>query len=173
MPEDASKTNRRLGWLLWWLIDPTDLHHQVDEYDRLSLFKAIRGQAALCLLLSVAMTTVFILLKLLGPSAYVDVVIMGVLALFIYFGHRWAMIAAMVLWTIEKGVLLTGEFRIAGSSGGATPFVQILWWAIYMHAFYFAFRVEQARRKKAQSENTLPAGPLAHDPNENRGTSVQ
>jgi hypothetical protein len=72
---------------------------------------------------------------------------MGVLSLFINLGHRWAMIGAMVLWTLEKTfVVLVG----LGPAHRGAPLVvgQLIWWCIYMHAFYFALRIEQQRRAR-------------------------
>jgi hypothetical protein len=47
----------------------------------------------------------------------------------------------MILWTLEKGFMLVG-----GVTAGRAPIVQIIWWAIYMGAFFQGNRIEQARK---------------------------
>lgn len=61
------------------------------------------------------------------------------LALFICKGHRWAMVAMMLLWTLEKGSQLF-------AAGGRSPFAVVIWWLLFVGSFYQAFLVEQARR---------------------------
>ena len=51
------------------------------------------------------------------------------------------MICAMIFWTGEK------VYAIATSSG-TTPIVNIIWWAVYMSAFWLAFKIELERNKK-------------------------
>ena len=152
-PTRVTSTNTSLwDWLLWWRVDPGALERQVLEYHTLKLWQSMRGISVLCLGLSIAMTCLFAFLSVLGfnASAFIDAALMAVWAVFIYFGHRWAMAAAMVLWTIEKVLPIVDEFG-AHQFVGTNIFTQLLWWAAYMHAFYFAFRIEQQRRvqKKA------------------------
>jgi hypothetical protein len=69
--------------------------------------------------------------------------------------ERWAPLAAMVLWTLQKlmpaVVGLQGAahrgFLSRGPHGGELV-VQLLWWCIFMHVFNRAFRVEQERRTR-------------------------
>jgi len=137
-------------WLAWWLIDQAQLEKQVAQYDTLRFFSAIRGQAAFCLLLSVALTAVFVSFGITPASASLDAGLMAVLAAFIYFGHRWAMITVMVLWTADKALSFIDVLNGPGSLAVRSA-IQVIWWCIYMHAFYFAFRVEQERRNLATS----------------------
>ncbi|MBL6853765.1 MAG: hypothetical protein ISS15_17940 [Alphaproteobacteria bacterium] len=136
------KRNASYDWLLWWRVDQDELDRQVYEYKTLRLWQSMRGISFLCLLLSATITVLFAAFNFAGVDAYafVDAGLMLGCGLFIHFGHRWAMIAAMLLWTLEKvmGVV---------STGGAGIIVQLIWWAAYMHAFFFAFRVEQTRRR--------------------------
>lgn len=139
-PKPARSTT--FDWLLWWRIDEDQLDRQVREYRTLRFWQSMRGISALCLLFSAVVTLLLVQFGAgqIDASAYVDVGLMAGCAVFIFFGHRWAMIAAMLLWTLEKGFGLV-------SSGGGGLFLQIIWWAAYMHAFFFAFRVEQTRRR--------------------------
>ena len=155
MPE-ATKTPRRnaLAWIAWWMVDQSELDQQAMNYGTLGLFRSARGVAALFLLLSSAITAALTYFTHADPTGYIDVALFLVLAMFIYLGHRWAMIAAMLLWTFEKIFV-----AIEGFNGmTASPVIQILWWCIYMHAFYVAFRVEQRRRAlKSQSPSPTAA----------------
>lgn len=134
-------------WLLWWVIDPAELNTEITKYPSRSIFKTARGVSAACLLLSVVITLGLAALKMIPADAIFDAVISLVLALFVYLGHRWAMLAAMAWWTLEKVTSLFGGLSIA--TGGLVV-TQVIWWCVYMHAFWLAFRVEQARRKQIQ-----------------------
>ena len=151
MSDDGSVWKKPgLDWILWWRIDQTELDSQVEQYDSLRFTRSMRGASVLCLGFSIAITVGFIVLGWLDLAAYVDVGLMGLLALFIYLGHRWAMLLAMVLWTLEKIMTLVGGFGPHQVGGGAVV-SQLIWWCVYMHAFYFAFRIEQKRRAIAKA----------------------
>jgi hypothetical protein len=137
---EGGKKRSGVNWFLWWKTDPEELARQAAEYHSLTLFKTARGVALGCILFSMAVTGLLVFFGIVGWDALIDLVIWIVLALFIYLGHRWAMIAAMVFWTLEK---------ILGIVDGppASIVMQLIWWCVFMHAFYVAFRVEQERRK--------------------------
>jgi hypothetical protein len=153
MAEQAAPPKRRMGWewLLWWQTPPDELKRQVEYYDTLTFLQSMRGISVALLSFAIATTLLFLAAGAGGVDVYslFDVALMAICATFIWLGHRWAMIAAMVLWTLEKVSMLAD-----GLSGGnpASIITQPLWWAVYLHAFYFAFRVEQERRK-------MPAAP--------------
>jgi hypothetical protein len=150
--DNQPKKKNRFAWLLWWQIEPEELDKQVSQYNDLKFFRSVRGQAVACLAFSIAVTCVLVYSGVMDSSAFIDAGIMAVLAIFIYLGHRWAMILAMVLWTIEKG------FAVMDSPGRLV--MHVIWWCIYMHAFYFSFRVEQERMKRPAA----PAPALNVDP---------
>jgi hypothetical protein len=135
------KKNNGINWILWWQVDQEELKRQVAEYKKLGITKSARGVAALCLLVSVIITTILIVANFLGAEAFLDVFLLSVLAFFMYKGHKWAMIGAMILWTLEKLYMLL----VTGSNN---PVIAFFWWSAYMHAFWTAFKVEQAREKK-------------------------
>jgi hypothetical protein len=142
----SSKPQRKWQWLLWWRTDQEEIQDQVDKYETLGWFESARKLSVVCLLISVIVTIAMVALKVAATGAYFDAALFLILAAFIYRRHRWAMVAAMGLWTIEKAVTAIaglGTFSIPGISF----FFSILWWAAYMHAFYLAFRVEQERRR--------------------------
>jgi uncharacterized membrane protein len=158
MPEgDAARRKLNWDWLLWWRIDQAELDKQVTEYDDLSFLQSMRGISVVCLAVSLSITAALAGFGALGldASAYIDSAIMAVLALFIYFGHRWANISAMVLWTAEKVLTLVDGLGPTHVGSGLF-FGQFLWWAAYMHAFYFSFRIEQKRRTVARAAPAQP-----------------
>ena len=147
MPAEEFETKKRSNWFTWWRIDPEELQRQVSQYDTLKLYQSARGLSVLFLLLSATITAILTGIKLSGfdDINYVDAAISVFLAIFILLGHRWAMLVAMVFWTIEKGNQIFTVF----DSSRPQPFnviIAVVWWAVYMHAFYLAFRTEQARR---------------------------
>jgi len=147
-----AKRSKAWNWVLWWMIDEGELEEQVAEYSDLPIYVAARGLSLLLLLFSATMTVAAIYFLQLEPIGLVDAALMSVLGLLIYFGHRWAMILVMLLWTLEKAMMII-EPVLSGTVGStmSNPVTQIFWWAIYMHAFYLAFRVEQERRKRLTS----------------------
>ena len=145
------KTRSKANWILWWRVDDENLQDQITHYDTLGWFTSARKLSVVCLLFSATMTTLFILAGTLGMEAVADIVIMAVLAAFIYRGHRWAMVAAMVFWTLEKFLTTLGPLGAGKPPNVVGLPISLLWWAGYMHAFFLAFRVERERRKLAAS----------------------
>jgi hypothetical protein len=125
-------------WLLWWKIEPDELQRQVREYDSLNMIKSARGLSAVLLTLSAIVTIIFVCVGWTGPWSVLDAVLFIGLGAFIYRGHRWAMICAMVFWTLEKagGLYVKPQYAL----------MSIVWWTIYMQAFYLAYRVEKERQ---------------------------
>lgn len=139
----AAKPKRSfLSGLAWWREDPVEIQRQVTEYKSLKLWQSARGISLLFCAFSVVVTV--LLRNAIGLSVgtvIFEVVIWGSLGLLMLRGQKWAFMAGVVLWTLEKGVALVDGF----SSGGA-PIVQVIWWAAYLNAFMLGFRVEKARR---------------------------
>ena len=163
MPDSTLKPKKSSwSWLLWWQIDPAGLNEQVEKYGSLTLFKSARGQSVLCLAFSAVLTAIVVVTAVIptfDSYVYLDAALFAILAAFIYFGHRWAMLAAMVLWTFEKGVAVVTPITIGGRSVAPIFLTQFIWWAVYMHAFYFAFRVEQEKRKRSAVAITSQLSP--------------
>lgn len=135
-------------WFLWWQVDPDEIDDQAKEYEELNLFQSARGVAVLCLALSIAITWGLIWVGWRGVNAWslLDIAVMVVLGLFIWRGHRWAMLGAMLFWTIEK--IVSVQNLIEDKPANAVSFVIVLiWWCFYMHAFWTAYRVERRRRQ--------------------------
>lgn len=138
-------------WLLWWRVHPSVLSYQTLNYGSLSWYKSYRGISAILLLASAALTIILALFRDLW--SLVDVAIFVFLAVQILRGRRWAMIVAMVVWTLEKlglgaeGLLGADPARAAGS-----VISNLLFWVTYMHAFFVAYRVEKERRSPTTAE---------------------
>jgi len=148
MAEEKKRNRKRaFEWVLWWKINPAELDDQVARYDTMGFIHSARGMSVACLLFSIVVTSAFVYFHISDPASLIDAAMFAILALFISLGHRWAMIAAMLLWTLEKGSVI-----VEGVSGAHTNVVvQIIWWCIYMHAFYLTFRVEQKRKSLARA----------------------
>lgn len=124
-----------------WKISEEDMKTQVENYDKLKITESYRGISALLILGSMILTAVLAKLDVVSFDAVYGAIIYLPLAFFIWKGHRWAMIAMVVLWTVEKG------YQVYESAGVSSPIVPIIWWAIFMGYFVNAFRVEIARKK--------------------------
>lgn len=154
MAEDfATKRKFSRNWLLWWVIDPTELEMQVAQYTTLKFYKSARGISLLCTLISASITILLIAFKAVPIDGLFDLVVLALFGLFIYLGHRWASVAAMLLWTLEKVVVIIGG--LGASSPNAGLFIgQAIWWCIFMHAFYLSFRVEHRRKSLTKTPDT-------------------
>lgn len=137
------KIKRAFGWLLWWQVDKNELREQLEGYKTLKITKSAKGISLLFLLLSAVATTAFILFFNWDSWAYFDVFLFLLLGFFIYRGHKWAMVAAMIFWTFEK------LFLLFDNTLSFNPALSLIWWAVYMHAFYLAFQVERLRSRRA------------------------
>jgi len=151
VPADTKRPRgkSRWHWLLWWQIDQAELATQVAEYDGLGFLASARKLSVLLLMLSSVANLILIAAGVFDKWTYLDIALFTSLAIFIFFGHRWAMISAMVLWTIEKGGSI---YNITQSSAprGVSLVMPVIFWAVYMHAFYLAFRVETQRSRPEQ-----------------------
>lgn len=144
---EGPKGKRALNWILWWQTDPAEIDEQARLYDTIGFWNSWRGWAVLCLAFSALVTLLMVAVRAASLDSLVDVAIMAVLGLFIYLGHRWAMIGAMIVWTIEKVFIIAMNPYMVVTS--------LIWWALFMHVFYSAFRVEQRRRSAAVIEPAI------------------
>ena len=142
--EKKKKSSSFLRWFLWWQLDPAELDKQITGYQSLKITQSARGQSLLFLIFSASVTTIFILFSNWGGASFVEVIVSLLLGYFIYRGHQWAMIGAMIFWSLEK-LYQSYEGLFSGSSSWV---VHVIWWAFYMHAFYLAFNVERLRTQK-------------------------
>ncbi len=135
---------KRANWFFWWQVDSWELRRQVADYSRLSLTQSARGQSLICMLVTAGLTVVAALLT--GhPAMIVDGVVAVILGLCMLGANRWSKIAAMAYWTLEKLVGVIAA--LFGPTHGFFSLGQVLFWAVFMHFFYMAYRVEQERRR--------------------------
>jgi hypothetical protein len=143
---DLAKGSRASSgnWLLWWRIGAGELRDQVKNYDKLKIYQSARGISLLLFVGAAALTVLFTELINHNRLSYIDAACFVFLGIFIYLGHRWAMMAGMVLWTLEKALQLAAMVM---TRRFANPVTALLFWALFMHAMFLAYRVEQERRK--------------------------
>jgi hypothetical protein len=130
-----------LNWLLWWRVSDEDVETQVKNYDVLTMFQSARGLSMVLLLAAALVMSFVIFFGASDAIDYIDVGIFGILAVLIYEGYRWAMLAAMVAWTIEK------LLAVLSPSSVMMVVLAVVWWTVYMRVFYLALRTERARAR--------------------------
>lgn len=146
-----SSTTRMLQWILWWQVDQDELRKQVDEYQTLKVWRSARGFSLLLLIFPAVIIPIgIIFFNLLPTAAFVSIFICLLLGNFIYRGHQWAMIGAMLFWSWDKGWQIYEKLQ-SGSNLGSIWF-GLIWWGLYMNAFYYAFRVERLRNEELKEK---------------------
>jgi predicted membrane protein len=141
---------KNLGYINWfnWKLEEKELKNQIENYNTLGFLKSLRKLSFALIIFSIIITLIFIAVGSLQTDAFVDVFIWAILAIFVYRGQKWAIIGAIILWTLEKGFQLYGFVEGGNSS---TLLLPILWWAIYMDVFWKTYRVEQERKRQITS----------------------
>jgi hypothetical protein len=127
-----------------WTLAGEDLKNQVENYRTLEITKSYRGKSVLIV---AALLSFSLLLSLFGVYASTEEILSGLIVyipvlIFAYRGHRWAIVALMVLWTAEKG------YQLITGGGSILP---VIVWLVVMPYFVKALKVENERRKKQVS----------------------
>ena len=136
------KLNRGVNWVLWWRLDQDELDRQVAEYDVLGITHSARKLSFCLLFFSAVITAALVYALGLRMWGYVDAALLAGLGYLTYRGQRWAILAAMVVWTIQELALV---FAPTSAAIHVSAVVSLIWWAIYMHALFMAWCVENAR----------------------------
>ena len=137
---EKKKAKSLFSSLAWWNIEQEEIDKQLAGYESLRVWQSVRGLSALLCAFSVGVTILLgSSMNLSGDAIATEAGIWSILGIFMYRGHRWAFVVGMVLWTFEKAAMAFG------GSNGAAPIVQVIWWAIYMNAFFMGFIVEKRR----------------------------
>lgn len=131
-----------------------EFENQLVNYYTLGITKSKKGQATLFVLGSVLITFTFAYFNvvnfddiILGAFAYL------IFALFIYKGHRWAMIGAMIMWTADK------VYQIS-TMNVTSPISIFFWWIALMIPLYNAVKIENERIKRnIKNIEILPTEP--------------
>jgi len=136
---DAAKPKRPFwSTFFWWRIDVDELNKQVEQYATLNVFKSVRGASLLLCLLTVAVTMLASrFLGIMTSEAAIEAFIWTSIGVGMYLGSRWAFVAGMVLWTLEKGYFI--------ATSGRVTVVHVLFWVFYMRVFYLGYHVEKER----------------------------
>jgi uncharacterized membrane protein len=145
-----------LNWLLWWRVSDEEIESQVRNYHALTMFQSARGLSMVLLLAAALVMSFVIFFGASDAIGYIDVGIFAILAVLIYEGYRWAILAAMIAWTIEK--LLS----VLSPSGVMMVVLAVVWWTVYMRVFYLALCTERRRMMRTidRSPNADPANPF-------------
>jgi len=149
VPKKSYKLNI-LHLFLWWKIDNKEIDAQIEGYDVLKLLSA-RGISFLLIIFSTLATIILTVFFNNDNSNHIDILVLLLLILgyFVYKGHQWSMIFAMILWSIDKFYLtFAGLQDVLHTNIPGGPFVHLIWWSIYMHFFYLSLKVEQQRQKR-------------------------
>jgi hypothetical protein len=139
MERETSKKRNNYSWK----ITDDDLKNQVENYDTLKITQSYRGQSVLFFSTLLAISTIgSFFVEYISTEEMVGTLIIYVpILIFSYRGHRWAIIAFMILWTIDK---------VAQFINGESSFLIAILWMLIMPLFYKALKVENERRKLAK-----------------------
>lgn len=118
-----------------WIPSNEELVSEAENYNSLGFFSKSKNQLIVFILLICALT--FFAMNLSGASGY-GIVFNLLVAVFIYFNHRWAIVLFALMYVGDKVVLI---------SMGASPGSQIIFGAIAVLLAYSAFKVATELKK--------------------------
>lgn len=128
-----------------WKMDEKELKNQVINYDTLSFFRKARGLVTAVIIFSILMNLLFLFSGSITKLGWIDIILMTILAIFIYQGSGFANIIMMIYFTISKILQVINSI----SNGQTTSVIlAIVFWPIFMMVFWQAYQVEKARREK-------------------------
>ena len=159
MKDETKKENKpaRFHLFAWWKLSQDELEDQIRNYETLKFYKTARGISIGCLLFSSIAT--FLLfnytnMEMGSASDYAwDAGIVALLCVFIAKGRRWAMITAMVYWTLCKALSI--YTLIESGYSGAAFWGNFFWWTAYMQVFWLSYKIEAERKKRLNSAISL------------------
>ena len=143
MTEEKNKQKGLFTDLFKWNISGKELQNQIENYDTLGFFSSSRKIATALMIFSAIITLIFAMVGWFPSEIWIDIVLILILASFVYKGQKWAMIVTMIYWTFSKGFQLVSGFSVENFSAG-NIIMSILWWAIFMGVFWQAYQVERA-----------------------------
>jgi hypothetical protein len=130
-----------------WKLTAEDLNEQVTKYSELSITKSYRGQVViffLCIFI-LSLISSFLSPEVLALEEVIySFLIYAVLVTFGYRGHRWALIALLIFWSVDK--LVTIYFVAAIKPGSTVPSIFFL--VIGLVAILRALRVAIERKRR-------------------------
>jgi len=142
--EEKKQSGSFLTDLFKWKMEEKELQNQIENYDTLGFFRSARKVATALMIFSAIITLIFAMVGWFSFEIWIDVVLILILAFFVYKGKGWAMIIIMIYWTFSKGLQLVNSFSTENFSGG-NIIMPVIWWALFMGVFWQAYQVEKAR----------------------------
>lgn len=133
-----------------WRTSDEEFNNQIENYKSLKFGKSFRS-------IAVIIAALFLFLSFFYEMIYPDPelsfagiiisniiiwIILSPILIFIYLGHRWAMITFLVLFSLDRllSLLISANIEV------------VFWWAIMIVYYYKAIKVENERRKLIKSK---------------------
>ncbi len=135
-------------------VDETkELKRQVENYYTMGITQSARGQVVLLFggLYALSVILSFFGIIALGDLMWSLIIYIPIL-IFVYKGHKLAMITLMILWVIEK--VYTAYLTVENQSGGIWG--SIIWLIIGISVIAKALKVENERQKTIPMAATAP-----------------
>lgn len=126
-------------------IDKEELQNQLANYDTLHVNKAYRKISALIIMIIAVVSLLGLyydqMVEISSAAIALSLLIYFLVAFLINKGNRFAIMLAIIIWTLEKAVQLyqIQDFNIR--------IMILLFWFIIVRFFWRAFEVELARQK--------------------------
>ena len=154
--DDQAKVPPKKAKNYWWSwsIGAEELDKQVRQYHELKFTQSYRGVCVLFFLIVMAWSLLLVIganifLGSAFPLSIVNVIIglipYGVLSIFVYKGHRWALIVLLIYWIVDK---VTTTIDIVRYNPNISPLGSLVFLAIGITFIVKALKVENARKKQ-------------------------
>jgi len=128
---------------------PAWLNKQVEQYDRLPMYRSYRGLASILLGVFAILMVLSIVTKQIDINSLLDVVILLVLMMFVYLGSSLAIAITMIYWTVARAFGISIVLR--GKDINEITIIQIvvivIFWCLYIFILYRALRVAIRRNR--------------------------
>ncbi len=141
---------------LWWKYSQENLHKQVNKYSTLSLIKSYRKVAGLLMFVPIALFALMGALGLVEGIWWTPIVAYLPLVIFVYRGHRWAIVVSMIFITFDR----VYELFLLVSEATSLTFLSraifiLLIWSIFMFYLIGAYKVENLRHAARENKGLL------------------
>jgi hypothetical protein len=156
-PLNMNQNKPRKNNLLSFNIDEAELKNQILNYSTLKINKSYKGISTL-VILAISLISVFATFYFGEDVVSIKGACFGIaiylfIALFIYKGRRWAIILAMIFWTLDKAVY---TYQIVQAGFSSNVIVVLFLWIAVMRFFWRALEVENYRKELANLAKENP-----------------
>jgi hypothetical protein len=125
----------------FWKIDKNDFRNQIKNYNFLKITKSYRGQTVLIFTILIILSIILGVFNIVNlQDALLALIIYIPLLIFVYKGHRWAILLLMLLFTFSS----FGQFLVNGK-------VNFILWIAIMFYLYKTLKNENERKRKPSS----------------------